>query len=418
MPAMPDPFGQYPCDMPGVGRSGRFIRLVPALLALALLLWAPGASAIPWDRGGAIPPASTPAPESPDPLCLQSYADDLPEAGPPIDFGIGPRLAGESGTAQTTPLVPVDVEKRDAALKKLAGDRTFTVRLNRLFMADGAEGIRRFRNMAWHYGRFGFKVELQVRYHPSAEQNGDIGAWVDYVRRVVRAFGPVRAVSGLQITNEVNLTFSPNTSDGFYEKSLNALIQGVKAAKSESKRRGFAGLEIGFNYAWRFGDRNDADFWAALGREGGRALRRSTDWIGLDVYPGTFVPSQPEIVNYGDALLEALSQVRECYLPKAGFGPKFPLRIEETGWPTGPGREATDQKEILRQFVRTAVDYRGTYGLTDFRWFGLRDNNSMGPNFQSFFGLLNDDYSAKPAFGEYRRLIAKFGSGTTASNTR
>jgi hypothetical protein len=40
----------------------------------------------------------------------------------------------------------------------------------------------------------------------------------------------------------------------------------------------------------------------------------------------------------------------------------------------------------------------------------LRDNNSKGPNFQSFFGLLRDDYSRKPAFGVYRRLIARYGA--------
>ena len=62
-----------------------------------------------------------------------------------------------------------------------------------------------------------------------------------------------------------------------------------------------------------------------------------------------------------------------------------------------------------RGFVHAAVAYRGTYGISDFRWFGLRDNNSEGPNFQSFFGLLRDDYSPKPAYGVYRRLVARYG---------
>ena len=63
----------------------------------------------------------------------------------------------------------------------------------------------------------------------------------------------------------------------------------------------------------------------------------------------------------------------------------------------------------MRELVRTAVAYRGTYGISDFRWFGLRDNNSAGPTFQSFFGLLDDDYAPKPGFAEYRRLIARYG---------
>lgn len=377
----------------------------------ALALFSPVAAAIPWDQSGSVPPEATPPPAVPDPLCLESYADDDPAPGPAIRFGIGPRLAGEVGSSQTTPLIPVDIVARDAALRKLAGRKSFTVRLNRLFMADGRDGIDRFRHMARHYGRLGLRVELQVRYHPDEADNGDIGAWVRYVREVVRAFGPIRAVTGLQITNEVNLKISPNTSDGFYEKSVNALVQGVKAAKSETKRSGYERLEIGFNYAWRFGDENDAGFWEALDREGGRALRRATDWVGLDIYPGTFVPGQAVIADYGDAFLEGLAQMRECYLPKAGFGPATPLRIEETGWPTGTGRSETDQREILRRMVRTAVAYRGIYGITDFRWFGLRDNNTAAPGIQSHFGLLRDDYTPKPAFGEYRRLVRRFGSG-------
>ena len=39
--------------------------------------------------------------------------------------------------------------------------------------------------------------------------------------------------------------------------------------------------------------------------------------------------------------------------------------------------------------------------VTDFRWFGLRDNNSDGPDYQSYFGLLRSNYSKKPAFYEY-----------------
>ncbi len=378
-------------------------------LSTGLVLTA-SASAIPWDTGGAIAPADTPSPETADPLCNQSYADDAPRGGPPVRFGIGPRLAGEIGGGQTTPLVKGVPAKRDAALAKLAGDSSFTVRLNRLFMADGRKGIDRFRRMARHYSSRGLRVEIQVRYHPNEAQNGNIRVWVKYVRRVVRAFGPIRGVTGLQITNEVNLNFSPNTSDGAYDKSINALIQGVKAAKNESRRRGYDRLEIGFNYAWLFRGQADTDFWTALGRDGGKALRRSTDWIGVDLYPGTYAPPAATITNFGDAFLEGLAQVRECYMPMAGFGSKVPLRIEETGWPTGPGRSEAEQKNVLRKFVKTAVRYRGTYGLTDFRWFGLRDNNSSGPNYQSYFGLLDDQYKRKPAFGEYRRLVDRFGA--------
>jgi hypothetical protein len=78
--------------------------------------------------------------------------------------------------------------------------------------------------------------------------------------------------------------------------------------------------------------------------------------------------------------------------------------------PTGPGRSDLDQAAAVRGFLTAAHRYRGTYNVTDFRWFNLRDNNSSGPGFQQQYGLLRDDYSAKPAFGAYRRLIALHGA--------
>ena len=229
-------------------------------------------------------------------------------------------------------------------------------------------------------------MEIQVRYHPLDRYDGDIGRWLAYVRRVVRAFGPIRHVTGLQITNEVNITFSKNTSDGAYRRSVEALVRGVIEAKRTSRRLGYRHQSIGFNYAWRSAGAtasDDARFWSAVGRRGGSRLRRATDWVGLDIYPGTFTPGvlyPLPVVNLGDAFLEGLAQMRECYMPRAGFGRATPIRVEETGYPTGPGRTEATQKRALTAFVRTAVAYRGTYGISDFRWFGLRDNNSRGPD--------------------------------------
>jgi hypothetical protein len=94
----------------------------------------------------------------------------------------------------------------------------------------------------------------------------------------------------------------------------------------------------------------------------------------------------------------------------AGFTARTPIRIEETGWPTGPGRSEAAQQRALRAIVDTVHAYRGTYHITDLRWFDLRDNNSHGPSFESYFGLLRDDYSPKPAFATYRRLVARWGA--------
>jgi hypothetical protein len=387
------------------------------LMALAAAMaFATSAPAIPWDLAGAIPPAGTPPPLRPDPLCEQSYARGRAREGPRLRFGIGPSVAGEGGAGQTTRIVPANRRLRDAALERLKGRRSLTVRLNRLFESDGQPGIRRFQRMARDYRRLGIDVELQVRYHPVPAENGNLKRWLRFVRAVVRAFGPMPNVTGLQIANEVNLAISPNTSDGYYARARQALVRGVIAAKRLATRLGYGRLTVGFNYAWRFDAHADAAFWTAIGRIGGAQFRRDTDWVGIDTYPGTFVPAQSQVSHVGDAFLEGVAQVRRCYMPKAGFTARTPIRIEETGWPTGPGRSESMQDQALRAIVLTANRYRGTYGISDFRWFDLRDNDSQGPNFQSFFGLLRDDYTAKPAFATYGRLIARLGAGASVGS--
>lgn len=92
-------------------------------------------------------------------------------------------------------------------------------------------------------------------------------------------------------------------------------------------------------------------------------LRRHADWVGIDIYPGTYVPGilhRSPVVGLGDAFLEGLTQMRKCYMPKASFTLATPLGIEETGYATGPGRSEAQQNRAARQIVGTAVAYRGT----------------------------------------------------------
>ena len=170
----------------------------------------------------------------------------------------------------------------------------------------------------------------------------------------MRAFGPNRSVTGLQITNEVNIDYSKNTSDGYYKRAVDALVRGVITAKRTSLKLGYRHQRIGFNYAFRSSGAvhaTDAAFWRAVGRRGGARLRKATDWIGLDIYPGTFTPGillPVPIADFGDSFLEGVAQLRECYMPKAGFERSTPLRIEETGYPTGPGRTEATQLQSGR----------------------------------------------------------------------
>src|SRR4051812_11282672 len=189
-----------------------------------------------------------------------AHVTELP--GPPVRFGINARAV----TGQIGPLpadaVPEDAAKQLAKLGELRRPRApFPLRLTRFFWSDGEAGFRAFLALTEQYTSHGFPVELQVRYQPSPEQEGDIGAWVEHVREVVRRFGPNRRVIGLQIANEVNLTFSPDSSDGSYKGARDALVRGVIAAKDEAVKLGYTQLRIGFNWAYRTDPASETSFW-------------------------------------------------------------------------------------------------------------------------------------------------------------
>jgi hypothetical protein len=290
------------------------------------------------------------------------------------------------------------------------------LRVNRLFFSDGEAGIQRFRAIVAHDAALGYDVELQVRYHPTSAQEGDIAAWTAFVRRVVDVFGPEPHVIAMTITNEVNINVSPNTSDGSYRGATDALVAGILAARDEADRRGFGRLAFGFTYAYRFDPRGDAAFWAAVGA-GGAPLRRALSFVGVDAYPGSFYP--PALApgqSPGAALLQGLATVRQCYMPKAALGADVPIWLTENGYPTTPGvHTEAEQAAALTSMVDAVHDYAATYGVTDYRWFNLRDNDSAGTGMFDTDGLLRDDYSRKPSFPLLRGRIAAFGAATPAS---
>src|SRR4051812_24835360 len=173
-----------------------------------------------------------------NPCIGQLQAAGVPQRpGPRVRFGITPGVqTGQLVTGPQPPRTPEDPTRQLAALRALAPPpRPFVLRLHRFFWSDGNRGVQRFLALARRYTRAGFLVELQLRYHPNARQEGNIAAWTRFVRGVVDRFGPNRRVVAIQVTNEVNLADSPDSSDGAYERGRDALVQGVIAAKRESR---------------------------------------------------------------------------------------------------------------------------------------------------------------------------------------
>jgi hypothetical protein len=345
-----------------------------------------------------------------DDLCLS--ADPPPLDAPPhrLRFGITPLAAGSAGANQ----VPPKPEDPQAALRELErlqpGHRQLVLRLNRMLMSDGEAGVRRYAALVDDYARAGFDSELQVRYHPAPAEVGDMSAWQRYVETAVDILGQRPAVKDLTITNEVNFPISPNTSDGSYAGALQAIVTGVVAARRELDRIGRPDIELGLSFAWRWLPTSDADFWRQLGALGTPEFRRALDYVGLQLYPGLVWPPTSPPAAAGDDTLEALTLLRQCYMPRAGLGRDVDLWVTENGYASNLGRIESDQKLALGSTLDAIHRYSGTLGVTDYRWFNLRDNDSSGSDLFAGVGLLRDDYSPKPAFATYRSAIARIGA--------
>ena len=154
----------------------------------------------------------------------------------------------------------------------------------------------------------------------------------------MRTFAPRPSVVELSITNEANLTGSPNTSDGFYAGVRDALVQGVVAARAEADRLGRPDLSIGFSYAFRNSPQSDDRFFEELGEKGGPAFAAAVDHVGLQVYPGLFWP--PATTDPAGDVIEALTLLRDCWLPKAGLGRDVALWVSDNGYATRRGAAA------------------------------------------------------------------------------
>ncbi len=342
-----------------------------------------------------------------DPTCSANYAYGPYVAPRTLRLGIDPELAGSVGSTQGE-VKRVNDAKTLNTLRALRPRRKeLVLRINRLFESDGEAGIRKFKQTIDRFTRAGFDTELQVRYHPTAQEAGDIAQWKRYVRHVVDVFGSNRHLIAMTITNEINLKISANTSDGYYPRAEDALVQGIIAAHQEAQRRRFTQLRFGFTFAYRFTPKMDTAVFTGL-KGGGSAFRKALGFVGVDFYPELF-PGRATPISA--AALQMMGTMRRCFLPLGGLGPHVPLWITESGYDTTPGKiTQAQQRTALLQIVNTIHSAAKTFGVTDYRWFNLRDNLSTTPAFGETAGLLTDSYARKPAFAAYQGLIQRLGA--------
>jgi hypothetical protein len=372
----------------------------PLVIGLAVAALAAGAA------GG--PPVATA--QLPGDLCVSASPPPIDAPAHRLRFGITPLAAGSAGATQGQPK-PEDPAAARAALGRLRpGRRQLILHLNRMLMSDGVAGVKRYAALVDEYAKAGFDSELQVRYHPAAGQEGDMAAWAAYVTSAARILARRPSVKALTITNEANFPVSPNTSDGSYPGVIQAIVTGVTAARRELDRMGRPDIQLGFSFAWRWLPAADADFWRQLGSLATPEFRRALDYVGLQIYPGLVFPPVSTPSAAGDDTVEALTLLRGCYMPLGGFGSNVDLWVTENGYPTNLARTEADQDVALGSTLDAVHRYSGALGVTDYRWFNLRDNVSDGTDLFDAVGLLRDDYSEKPAFATYRSEIKGIGA--------
>jgi len=277
------------------------------------------------------------------PSCVVPAGGAVAVSQAPLRFGIYP--GGPAGSVNPkAPPRPEDPAKRLAALRELAGSSPFVVRLysgwTGVAAADDVSGW--LDGEVAGYTAAGLQVELVVRYKPAAPGAGSPAAFADYVRGLVRRYGPDSRFVSLQVTNEANIPAAPDAADGAFEGATQAVVKGVVAAKDQARRGGFGQLGIGFSWAYDERPVASSEFWSALGRLGGREFADAVDWVGLDTYPGTWgakIPLSNLLPGQAAAAVkESVRSLRDCFMPLAGLGRSTRLHIAENGSPTGPAR--------------------------------------------------------------------------------
>jgi hypothetical protein len=315
-----------------------------------------------------------------------------------LKFGIYLGGVAESHHELATgkPDLPNEINR---ALEALQGERQFLVRTYLRY--GGTQEDRELTGMptmaelaryTWH----GRKLDLVLS---NWDGSGNLNGWLEFIENAIERYGPY--IGCLQIGEEPNLFDYPG--DGRFGCAVDAVILGVKLARKMLRQRALSAA-VGFNAVPSDGPQ-DA-FWRGMLSKIDDAFVNSLDYVGLNFYPDT---SEALVGDMATTVTQILAEFREENLTRVGIPGAVPIHITENGWPTGPYRYYTRQADLLEQMVRTVYNLRGKLNITHYELFSLRDADTGNPDLNHQFGILRDDYSPKPAFEVYRKLIAELG---------
>ncbi|WP_041616969.1 hypothetical protein [Spirosoma linguale] len=323
----------------------------------------------------------------------------------PFLFGI--YLGGVAGIDNEVGLTVSKADKPGAicqALDTLQGEKNLFIVRNYLHFkgVPQIDSVNEAVQNAHQYCGPNRKLDLVLCFQTTVYSSS---IWQQFIHQVLDYYGPV--LHSIQIAEEPNMYQFPG--DGTFPQISQVIVDGVIFAKQEIRKRGLP-IQVGFNAVPCF-DKADP-FWNSLRQLLDASFLDSLDYVGLDFFPDVFRPINPDSQE-GDIhkMVEGLlHHFRDVNLKTTGIDQTISIRITEHGWPTGPTRSPERQAYLLNTIIRGIYACRTELNITHYELFSLRDADSENPNLFYQFGLLQDDYSAKPAFYTYQQLIEELSS--------
>lgn len=319
-------------------------------------------------------------------------------------FGIYPLSPAGTPTGLATGPADND-EKIKSALQDLGGTKML---IPRIYLIYTRQWEAKMLSLAERYLEAGLLGDLVVGcgdWTATGEDGEVMDHWLEFIRNIISQYG--QHISSLQITNEPNLSFM----EGSKPYILQALTEGVVTAKQEISRRGLP-VKLGFGSVPE-SPMSIPQFWGNLAIADGK-FQSCVDFVGHNFYVDVFTENSltpEEISTAAETLLRELRKKMDA----ADIPETVPIRVTENGWPTGKNpfngleRPYERQAEVLELIIRTVFRLKTELNISQYTLFGLRDADSTQEDPFHQFGIMKDDYSPKPAYDTFKKLIEELG---------
>jgi hypothetical protein len=317
----------------------------------------------------------------------------LSAAGTPFGLAVGPED---------------DYKKIYASIQKLQGSSRKLFSRNYLIYTKAWE--EKMLLNAEHYLESGLLEGLTIGcgdWTDQQEQEIEFNGWLNFIRKVIVRYGP--HLTSLQITNEPNLSFM----EGSKPYIMRALVEGVIVARKEAQKHNLK-LKVGFGSVPE-GPAAVPNFWETLAGNASEDFIASVDFVGHNFYVDVFDDRPLDLKEISISVERTLRNLREQSLVIAGIPSSIPIRITENGWPTGVNpvagieRSYMRQAEVLEEIIRTIYRLRQDLNISHYELFGLRDADSSKEDLFHQYGIMRDDYTVKPAYSMFQKLIQELG---------